>query len=369
MALQCSKVISFQSRRKIIWQKFIHKHATQIDYTKYYEVLGLENEADQERVRIAFINLAKRFHPDSKNAEADEKKFNEIESAYRVLQTKFSNERWGINEGEGEYGLYYEDKAAQEFDIEHTAPQHRQYLSHEGYGSGSPSQRERQYQKYRVITAAENVLNHQIAKHVAESKEDALVVKDKKESKKIKTRYGMERLVEDLIQQSMAKGEFDNLSCKGKPLPPRAADNPYVDFVTHKMNQVLIDNGFAPEWITLQKEILREIEDIKIELLKDRQCVGTEPLSPEDLSLWNQHLEKYNSRVNHLNSKINKFNLLVPLLRKQMLFMHLQKEAARALKEGKTKHDLPSRKQETLPKATEEDSTLMGMLCSMLHWK
>jgi hypothetical protein len=46
----------------------------------------------------------------------------------------------------------------------------------------------------------------------------------------------MDRLVEDLIQESMAKGEFDNLSGKGKPLP-QTTENPYVDFVTHKINQ------------------------------------------------------------------------------------------------------------------------------------
>jgi len=47
----------------------------------------------------------------------------------------------------------------------------------------------------------------------------------------------MDRLVEDLIQESMAKGDFDNLSGKGKPLKFRSP-NPYVDFVTQKMNEV-----------------------------------------------------------------------------------------------------------------------------------
>jgi DnaJ family protein C protein 28 len=45
--------------------------------------------------------------------------------------------------------------------------------------------------------------------------------------------------VEDLIQESMSRGEFDNLAGTGKPLKHQAS-NPYVDFVTHKMNQVTI---------------------------------------------------------------------------------------------------------------------------------
>lgn len=47
----------------------------------------------------------------------------------------------------------------------------------------------------------------------------------------------MDRLVEDLIQESMSRGEFDNLAGSGKPLKHQAS-NPYVDFITHKMNQV-----------------------------------------------------------------------------------------------------------------------------------
>lgn len=55
----------------------------------------------------------------------------------------------------------------------------------------------------------------------------------------IKTKYGFDRLVEDLIQESMSKGEFENLSGKGKPLKDQNR-NPYVDFTTHKLNEVRI---------------------------------------------------------------------------------------------------------------------------------
>ena len=51
------------------------------------------------------------------------------------------------------------------------------------------------------------------------------------------------------------KGDFDNLSGSGKPLPERVIYNPYEDFTTHKMNQILVDGGFAPEWIMLKKDI------------------------------------------------------------------------------------------------------------------
>ena len=46
---------------------------------------------------------------------------------------------------------------------------------------------------------------------------------------------------------------FENLTQgAGKPLPERVVYNPYEDFTTHKMNEILVEGGFAPEWITLQ---------------------------------------------------------------------------------------------------------------------
>ena len=58
------------------------------------------------------------------------------------------------------------------------------------------------------------------------------------------------------IQDSFKlEGDFDNLSGSGKPLPERVVYNPYEDFTTHKMNQILVDGGFAPEWIMLKKDI------------------------------------------------------------------------------------------------------------------
>lgn len=50
-------------------------------------------------------------------------------------------------------------------------------------------------------------------------------------------RHGFDRLVEDLIQESISKGEFYNLKNSGKPLPSHHNRNPYVDFVTHKINE------------------------------------------------------------------------------------------------------------------------------------
>ena len=57
----------------------------------------------------------------------------------------------------------------------------------------------------------------------------------RKTTKRHHTKNAMERLVEDLIQESMAKGDFDNLKGSGKPLPQRVIYNPYEDYTTYKV--------------------------------------------------------------------------------------------------------------------------------------
>ncbi len=52
----------------------------------YYEVLGIDKNADQETIKKAFRKLAKKYHPDSNvgNAAAAEK-FKEVNEAYDIL--------------------------------------------------------------------------------------------------------------------------------------------------------------------------------------------------------------------------------------------------------------------------------------------
>ena len=106
----------------------------------------------------------------------------------------------------------------------------RQYLSNEGFGYGNVFQRQKQYQKFRAVRAAESVTEHNVQKLTEKSYEGMVYEtqiavkedrKNKEKAKKHLTKNAMERLVEDLISESMAKGDFDNLSGTGKPLPER----------------------------------------------------------------------------------------------------------------------------------------------------
>ena len=56
---------------------------------KYYDILGVDKNADDNQLKKAYRKLAMKFHPDKstpENKEENETKFKEISSAYDILK-------------------------------------------------------------------------------------------------------------------------------------------------------------------------------------------------------------------------------------------------------------------------------------------
>ncbi|XP_044252448.1 dnaJ homolog subfamily C member 28-like [Tribolium madens] len=194
--------------------------------------------------------------------------------------------------------------------------------------------KKRQFTKIRATQAAENVVKHRVSKISAEKNEQNENNMFLPFSKK---KFGLERTVEEMIQESISKGEFKNLPGVGKPLPDNDIRNPYVDFVTHRLNEVLIDNGCTPKWITLQKEIREEIETLKEALAKTRAQFGPYPLNKEEAIKWEDAVLDFEQKTDQVNKKIRNFNLLVPIIEKQMFQVDLKRQAEKVLLNGKFK--------------------------------
>jgi len=54
----------------------------QVDTTKLYETLGVEKDAETNRIKKAYHKLAMKHHPDK---GGDEQVFKEISAAYEIL--------------------------------------------------------------------------------------------------------------------------------------------------------------------------------------------------------------------------------------------------------------------------------------------
>lgn len=57
------------------------------EYAKCYQILEIPNGSDQESVRKAFVNLCKKYHPDSGSSYANAEKFHEV-SCVRFFNNK-----------------------------------------------------------------------------------------------------------------------------------------------------------------------------------------------------------------------------------------------------------------------------------------
>ncbi len=89
-------------------------------------------------------------------------------------------------------------------------------------------------------------------------------IADKISNKTIKEDFGIDMqrtlhlirghdLVGTMIAKAMERGEFDNLEGAGKPL--NLEENPFEPAELHMVHKILKDNGYAPYWIELGKEI------------------------------------------------------------------------------------------------------------------
>ena len=112
-----SRKILYHSKKYLSSHNFGERNESQrknrlIDTNKYssqFKTLELNEDSDRETVRRQYINLVKKYHPDTaKNGEQNLEKFHSIDQAYKDLQKFFAQKEREDQECEGEYGLYYE---------------------------------------------------------------------------------------------------------------------------------------------------------------------------------------------------------------------------------------------------------------------
>lgn len=300
-----------------------------------YRILQLPDQGNSSpaQVKEAYLRLAKFYHPDSGAPTADAVLFARVEEAYRAVLAHQSKTK------QPDRGKEVEDEESRG-----TALAHRHYLSYEGVGSGTPFQRERQYRQIRVDRANEKVLNYRQREHErAAAAEGALVERDMRQrSRKIKITQAVERLVEDLIQESMARGDFRNLSGAGKPLT-KFEHNPYADPMTHNLNRILIDNGYQPPWVVTQRDIRETTARIRNRLLEGRARLG-DPMTPKEHCQWEQLCASVQEELVKLNKIVDNYNLVVPMLNMQMVHFSLSREIDRAEK-GVRQHRLDQQRE------------------------
>jgi curved DNA-binding protein len=57
-----------------------------MEFKDYYQVLGVQPEAESKAIKTAYRKLARKYHPDMNPDEGAENKFKEVAEAYEVLK-------------------------------------------------------------------------------------------------------------------------------------------------------------------------------------------------------------------------------------------------------------------------------------------
>ncbi len=142
--------------------------------------------------------------------------------------------------------------------------------------------------------------------------------------------------VSEQIEEAMERGEFKDLPGKGEPL--KLDTNPLLTPQARMTNRLLKENGFAPRWIELEKEIKQEkvqLERLLTNLKARRErlviFLAQHPDRHKAVSRSFEYerarsLARYSEKLENLNQKIQRVNLLMPTRNRQ--YGLINKEAA-----------------------------------------
>ncbi len=126
-----------------------------------------------------------------------------------------------------------------------------------------------------------------------------------------------EDLVERKIREAQERGDFDNLSGRGRPL--NLEPNVYAgDWeLSYK---ILKDNGFAPPWVEASREMEEALDAVRT------AAQSWDPSRPGDRASARR---AYLERVKAANVLIDRFNLHTPFTWTQRLRLSLDRESQR----------------------------------------
>ncbi len=145
--------------------------------------------------------------------------------------------------------------------------------------------------------------------------------------------------VDKQTQEAMDRGDFENLPGKGKR--QELEKNAFVPRETRIVNQMLKDNGFAPRWIEVDKEIRAERErsrkmlgNIKRRRRQLEATIRAQPLKSDRVRRVfelerKRALAAYISQLKELNQKILRYNLTAPGRSRQKSMVNLNATVAR----------------------------------------
>lgn len=122
------------------------------------------------------------------------------------------------------------------------------------------------------------------------------------------------RVAEQLIEEAMARGEFDDVPGKGKPLDLRPTEGDRQG--TWAIEHVLSEGNFKPEWIEDRKDIEEKLAEARRSLARVWLWRQDALARGEGYAMiarqWDRAVAVFRDEVDKLNKRIRDYNLKAP---------------------------------------------------------
>jgi DnaJ family protein C protein 28 len=134
--------------------------------------------------------------------------------------------------------------------------------------------------------------------------------------------------IDEQIRRAIARGEFENLPGKGKPL--ELSENPHEDPGWRLAFRMLQSSGYTLPWIEKRRTIENEIEAARADLERSwlwQQSALAERQPREFIEAeWQRAMALFRRRITDLNRQIFSYNLEVPASQFQRLPLNADQE-------------------------------------------
>lgn len=123
-----------------------------------------------------------------------------------------------------------------------------------------------------------------------------------------------DRAIEEIIKNAMARGAFDDLSGKGKPLDLR--ENPLVAREWRLAYSMLEQEGYALPWMEDRKEIEKDLKEAQHALRRTWKWRITRMENGDNTPIveheWRKVQARFSEVVVELNKRIEAYNAQIP---------------------------------------------------------
>ncbi|MCI0395421.1 MAG: DUF1992 domain-containing protein [Chloroflexi bacterium] len=140
--------------------------------------------------------------------------------------------------------------------------------------------------------------------------------------------------MDEIIEEAMRQGAFDNLPGQGKPL--NLSQNLYASD-RELAYQLLKDNDYTLPWIAARNQVLARVELFREEVSRvarqyqaEYRVAQSETIRLGLAAGWQRHLVQWQERIADINQAIANVNLKQPDTRLEIFKLTLERELARA---------------------------------------